>query len=165
MPICPICQTDLSDNEQFCPLCGRARDTIPRETMPSDDTEALTGIDGWLILIVIGLIIGSFSNTIIGVQSVLLRFDFFSSLEIAMGAFCVVCLVFMFIKSRLFPKLYIALLCINLLVALFALIVISVMHENGKTEYVVRLLVTAASSIIWGTYILRSKRVKNTFIK
>lgn len=158
MPICPICLTDLSDNEKFCPLCGNA---VTEDGFAQTETAPeLTGIGGWLIVMMIGLM-GS-----ILLEAVSLYIDLAAGTYLEFGldlcflSFAIICLVFMFRHSRHFPKLGIALYVFGLLNNLF----FYVTHDSPPNT-IGSIVGSLIGTAIWVTYLLRSKRVKNTFVR
>jgi hypothetical protein len=144
------------------------------------------GIGGWLIVLAVQMIIGLCIDLFIVfalVQDGLGKFDYKDvmvnqSLEIAnellyqwshlttifiIASFIQVFLVVLFFKKhKEFPRAYVYLNITSVLIILmleFSLIL------NDKKEYFPYTLICLTWLIIWGIYLFRSKRVKETFIE
>jgi|GEM_PF-6601418 len=143
----------------------RVRNTFTAASPPRSDAGigGPSGIGGLLILVIIGLfgLIGLFSFQII---SSFMHIDYIAlSMYLILFALVVVCIVSLFRKSRLFPRLFVGLLSGNLAVSLLLILRLYLMglDVSGILPSLYSALVWA---LLWITYMLTSKRVKNTFV-
>ena len=155
-------------------------------------TNELEGIKGWLILVGIGIVIAPlrltvsiseafkplFENgtweklTTVGSDSYL---PFFQALIVAEGIFnaCLmlgsIYLIYLFItKSKYFPKLFIAIgvvSIIGIIIDSYLVTLVIASAELFEAETVKELTKTMVGYGIWIPYMLKSERVKNTFVK
>jgi hypothetical protein len=155
-------------------------------------TNELEGIKGWLILVGIGIVIAPlrltvsiseafkplFENgtweklTTVGSDSYL---PFFQALIVAEGIFnaCLmlgsIYLIYLFItKSKNFPKLFIAIgvvSVIGLIVDSYLVTLVIASAELFDAETAKELAKTIVGYGVWIPYMLKSERVKNTFVK
>lgn len=140
--------------------------------------QKLTGIRGWLIVVVIGFVItiilslynvSEISTLISGISSnagrkliPALYFELTGFAVIALAL--VLALIFMFSKKAFFPKyiitLYIMTLVFNITDIIWAY------SLGSKVEFLALSVFQAIwPCIIWCSYFTLSKRVKNTFVK
>lgn len=170
MPVCTTCQTDLPGNAKFCPNCGSAIEqdqenlysTASRRVV--SPLEGPSGIGGWMILVVLGLFVIT-GTALAEMISSLNYLDLISFIiYLILFAYGVVCIVFMFKKSRLFPKFYIGLLCSNFGISVLVILWLYIMDVDVSDVWS-DLGSSFGGALIWTTYMLTSKRVKNTFIR
>lgn len=117
-----------------------------------------------MILIVIGLFgtTGMFSFQII---SSFMNIDYIAlSIYLLLFALVVVCIVFLFKKSRLFPKFFIGLLSTNLAMSSLLILRLYLMGID-VSSILSQLYISFVGALIWITYMLTSRRVKNTFVR
>jgi len=126
------------------------------------------GIGGWLILPLIGLVIGPFLYGYLSyalltaymedqTKVVLLAYGLQA---IAVCLFAFYCLVRFFQKKVQAPALISLLYLVQILEAVFALL-----YTNGRYDTRKDFIVTLIASSIWIAYFRRSKRVANTFVR
>ncbi|MDF7806982.1 DUF2569 domain-containing protein [Pontiellaceae bacterium B12219] len=154
--------------------------------------EDLRGIKGWLILIAIGVvisplrIIGGFVLTFApiftqGTWKVLVTpgteaynpmwvplLAFEITYNLAMSIAAVFLVILFFRQHRFFPRLYIVMMALPLLVLpLDSWLITFIMPENPVFDEstVQELAKGAIGAVIWIPYMLKSKRVKATFIR
>lgn len=122
--------------------------------------EKLKGLDGWLILPIIGLFI-SIPILLYDIVSTLglYEMDFFIGflifIDIVIIVFIIVTLVAMFNKKKYLPKLMISFYLTNII--LQGVLAFLIEDYSG----VIPPLITGA---IWIPYFIKSERVKNTFV-
>lgn len=181
---CPNCGTSATEETKFCGKCGTQVSTISTPSSHKKNTEPLTeeekkkynGINGWLIIVALGLIVnigyGLFSvietlsthdSTYVGIAGIFL-YDFLTGV-VGTGSAIYVTYLF-FNKKRVFPKyfiyLYIYLTTVNLITLLIlSLYSVSIDDMQENIEITVR---TVIGGIIWGLYVVKSKRSRATFI-
>ena len=158
---------------------------IQETTIPITHDEPPIGIDGWLILVVIGLVIapirlitGVFSDMIPALSpsmtlsnypglTTLLYMEIIVNLIFA--AFSVFLLFFIFTKNKLFPRLMIIFLLSNFVFIVLDLILayqIPLLQQSGVDSSTMKeFFRSLGGAVIWVPYFIFSKRVKNTFIK
>lgn len=151
----------------------------------------LEGLGGWLILvgisvvlspfetlIVVSVILTQFSKTDIWthlpISKILVSHPFFSLFILAVLltilAFFIVSvyLIYLFFrKKKLFPKVFI-ITSVSLLLYLVVAILLSkvlITTQKPSHDYFTTLVQAGLDSIIWVLYMLKSKRVKATFIR
>jgi len=163
MSLCRICHTYLHDAAEICPHCGTPVQSHA-EKPANDVDEGPEGLGGWLILVVIFLAYVAIHYTIRGIREIAHGAGLVSLLRFVFGEICAICLVCMFKKSSWFPTLYIAILGTNLGIWVIGLITLLTRHGDAAA-FLPLFFYETAFSIIWIIYMLRSKRVKNTFVK
>jgi hypothetical protein len=133
------------------------------------DEDELVGIGGWLVLVAIGVCITPF---ILGWQmwQAILTNDWsgMNAVQIgvggaAMGAFAAIAVgwavynaVLFFRRRRIFPRSWIALNCLILIVA-----IIGVVFDPKEAAGLGGVIFW---TVVWGVYLLRSRRAKATFV-
>ena len=118
------------------------------------------GLGGWMILIQIGLYLSILSMLVDTFGSPM---DLFSLVwGLLMLGFTIFALVMMYTKKALFPKLMIILYSVG---AVVQLAVIAILRIQGvEFNVALEIIKTAIPCLIWIPYLIRSKRVKATFI-
>ena len=145
----------------------RVRNTFKTTAQPPQSAASIggpSGLGGWMILIVIGLFgtTGMFSFQII---SSFMNIDYIAlSIYLLLFALVVACIVFLFKKSRLFPKFFIGLLSTNLAVSSLLILRLYLMGID-VSSILSQLYSSFVGALIWITYMLTSRRVKNTFVR
>lgn len=146
-----------------------------------------SGIGGWLILPMLGLIIGPIMNikllsdsfvplfesgTWDIVKSALGSYTWIIIFEVIMNSlfiiFSIALLVLLLLKHPKFPKLIIILYVSNIAFIILDAIFASSIPSMGGTvssSSLTSILRTIATSAIWIPYFLMSKRVENTFVE
>jgi hypothetical protein len=151
------------------------------------DEKGPKGIGGWLILPLLGLVISPFAGAFGVWQTVNETFPILNQLLPSQGAFVVgetialvvlqvlippVLLILMFRQSRHFPRFYVALL---LVLGVYTVIDLSIawwlfedFYQSTGTPFwdreTIRALTQAIIGVmIWIPYMMRSRRVRNTF--
>jgi hypothetical protein len=145
------------------------------ENQPSIEPK---GIAGWLLLPFLGTIMAAFDN----IYSALLIFRAFENspvhqsvngllvaeliTSIALFIGFVIAIIFALRHKRLYPKLFIYLIVITLIVNFidiyFSVVDFGIPFEPDDVKGLMKPIMTF---LIWGPYMYRSKRVKNTFTK
>lgn len=137
-----------------------------------ENSAAPTGLGGWLILPILGLIHTTISH---GGRALLPQslewpyeeaspFDRMASAVFALAALGLLALALR--KSRWFPKAFIALCCVSMVgqSVRFALDAGAELIPLGFNRFTIRPILSAlAPPLIWVPYMLRSRRVANTF--
>ena len=203
---CQGCGASLMQTLRMCPSCGSKNlGSNPPVVMPTANangatnstlnslpTNKLQGLDGWLILVGFGLILGLIKVIafVISTFMPVIKGDFLATLanpnapefipnfallfyaELMVNTFLILMLIYLlylfFKKKKSFPKNYI-------FISLFAIIVIpvdaylvSVVIPDEKiwdVETLKSFIQTLLSGAIWIPYMLKSQRVRNTFIE
>ncbi|HEY1772603.1 MAG TPA: DUF2569 domain-containing protein [Gammaproteobacteria bacterium] len=97
----------------------------------------------------------------------LLNYEFNTS--IVMVIFLVALLVLFFTRSWLLPKAFIAFLALNILIRLFDVMqahgVATLNTDNNADASFTALARPVIYAVVWGSYFLKSVRVRNTFIR
>ena len=138
--------------------------------------EGPKGLGGWLILPMLGTLVSPFvllfdlSDSLKIIEGnpplqnleadLLLKFGIMAQIVMLLG--WIVAIVLMFQHKRAFPKLYIGLVT----TALFVAVVVAYFGEElgmSLNKRMVALIRPLANLAIWGTYLLVSRRVRNTF--
>lgn len=141
---------------------------------------ALEGLGGWLIPVGIGIVVNPILFLVViivihiplilnGTLSIVYYSDstkFFIILyelgvNIAALVYSVFILVLFFTKKKSFPRHYIIFTIYNFVILLVDTIIGNKLWSDGDYTDVARVLVSGA---IWCTYMLKSWRVKNTFV-
>lgn len=156
--------------------------------MPAAATPHLAGIGGWLIFIAIGQVLGPVRTGIALVKYYTseVNGDFFTEytltfygellMNVAFLAFMIITAVFFFRHSRLFPRLFILELVLTatlpLIDMLWAAVTVSAVSGTNIADLlsldpqdIGQVVATVIIGPIWIAYILRSRRVANTFVK
>ena len=137
--------------------------------LTEEDRNKYNGLEGWLTLVILGLIVGLGYNMLYFLEI----FNGSSSndsmiFDIVIGIVFVVFNAFViylfFTKKRIFPVWYIAFLIINAVLNFLAFFLVgenttetaNISEDAGKS---------ILAAIIWVPYMLKSKRVKATFTK
>jgi hypothetical protein len=136
-----------------------------QKKLTETEEEKYKGLNGWLILVIIGLFLSLLQNLITIFSDNTDAFDLFGSLFVGSGfIFLNVYLIYLFFKKSIFfPKYYAIYLLSLLIVSIVSLVVssklgIPLTGEEG--EEIGRAII---SSLIWVPYIFLSRRVKVTF--
>ena len=156
------------------------------------------GLKGWLVLVGLGLIIRIFTSgasayeniglfadggvELLSSESSVVYIPGYSSLmrlaligQALLSLFALYTLSLFFLKSRVFPKAFIALLIGTLVFGALDYGAVVLIEEGSEgmqevlgpvlSESAVALGNTSIASLIWGLYIVKSKRVKATFVQ
>jgi len=142
---------------------------VKKFSRQTGDEDELVGIGGWLVLVAIGVCITPF---ILGWQmwQAILTNDWsgMNAVQIgvggaAMGAFAAIAVgwavynaVLFFRRRRIFPRSWIALNCLILIVA-----IIGVVFDPKEAAGLGGVIFW---TVVWGVYLLRSRRAKATFV-
>lgn len=154
----------------------------PNERTPN--STSYVGIGGWLILPVIGLVLGpfiyayqtlSFFTPLDEMAGYLTNEEVFIGFRLyyATGAFVgsfgfvlsLLCLVFLFSKRTAFPYLFIITLIFNLVSLVLIFVLEEALPDLDKEPDLQALPRTIISTLIWASYMLRSDRIKATFVR
>ncbi|MBD3300481.1 MAG: DUF2569 family protein [Candidatus Moranbacteria bacterium] len=139
----------------------------------SGEEKQYKGLEGWLILLGLNLVVGFVANVyyffeiffILDIYKnypILLIFDFVSTLSIALfGAYI---LYLYFKKNRRFKKYCIIYFSFALFLNVVSLILISD-YINELDDYFSAVFKSFLGLLIWGLYLVKSKRVKQTFVE
>ena len=170
---CKNCGTKLESGIRFCGSCGTAIEEQKLDVSTGHSVivkRNFNGLDGWLILVGIGLLIDPFillyNIFAINVPS-LSNYPQFVGLityELIINSAFIIAVVYLIIlylkRSKTFPTYFIVFLSIG-----FGLFFIDYLLASGvgihDSSAVVRAGITA---VIWIPYMLKSRRVKETFI-
>jgi hypothetical protein len=136
------------------------------------------GIGGWLILPVIGTLLSPFMTAYAAFQDAVVLLNN-SSLSTSLAAFIVVefiynfglviawifAAVLLFRHKRLYPLFFVALLVITLIGTVLDLVVAAAVFDIKLDSSDIRSAVRSVVGLaIWGPYMHKSVRVKNTFV-
>jgi len=138
-------------------------------------TEGPKGIGGWLVLPVIGTVVSPFLMTFWTWQSVaalsapigtsLLVFVAIEALfNLALLIGWIVANVLLFKHKRAYPKFLVALLVVTLLGTVIDIFVGKLFDLAIEAEDIRGLVRSVIGLAIWGPYMFKSKRVRNTFV-
>ena len=180
---CPHCLVRVDSPAEWCQHCGKTFDEQP-------EVEGPVGLGGWLILVGMGLVLGPFfvlgqiatdllpvfqegywpiltdpaSDAYHPMWGPLLLFELIGNLVQVTAL--LVALVLFFQKSSYFPRLHIAIylgvLAFLILDYWLAGFIPAVAAESDLEAWAL-IWRQAVSCLIWVPYMLRSKRVRNTF--
>jgi len=184
--VCPDCQKRISSLARTCPDCGRpgpfegAAPVEPVVTAASTVGAAVTnlatafkknqtelpqepkGLGGWLILVGIGLVVNLLQYfaafVVIGKEPASSISPFFVILLILATVLSLCAVLLFFYKSRHFPQAFIGLIVVGFFVTA------ATKAQFPGLEIARDLIVQVLAALIWIPYILKSRRVKNTFI-
>ncbi|MGJ5205324.1 DUF2569 family protein [Bradyrhizobium sp. HKCCYLR20261] len=145
------------------------------------------GIGGWLVLVAIGQVLGpiryliSLADYVRSIRDeVWTRFPAMIwgeiALSLALLAFSAYTTILMFKHARSFPRFFIAEMLFTVVVPLLDVLaiaaILAISLDRAMTDFLSResinagqLAITAISAAIWIAYVLRSRRVANTFVK
>lgn len=186
---CYKCGKEKGEGDKFCQNCGVSFDGATS----IGDGKNYNKIGGWLIVVAIGLIIqpfqllyGVFDNVSNLKETGLETFNYlipglgygliFEVIIDIILVFVVLYLIFLFKdKKKIFPKYYIWYLGFSIIyLVLDYLVFASLSATDPEIQSILDTIIDEQSStvlggitgsVIWLLYILRSKRVKKTFIK
>lgn len=140
-------------------------------TYPADFDPSLNGIGGWLILFIIGQFASGLSGAISFISIITYlgssdHHNIFLALYIIVGILVVIIgsiaiLYCIFSRNILFRKLFIIQ---NVSLLLFSFLSYAYITPFGITYDLSRISSSIISTLIWLTYLYRSKRIRNTFI-
>jgi len=149
------------------------------ETSTTEPSAAPQGLDGWLILPIIGTVVHPFILAYITVETVIVAVDAagLNSSMVAMlwieiivsGIFMLAYVyanVLLFRKNYLFPKMFIALAITGLMWTVMDILIALNAFDIRLTSSDHRDIARQVwNCLIWVPYMLVSKRVKNTFVE
>ena len=110
----------------------------------------LNGLDGWLALVGIGLILTPIAELISGI----------TIFTIGISLWWIYIIFLFFTKKKIFPKYFIITKILYVVIFIFLVII-----KNTSSIFIEGLAQNTLSACIWIPYMLVSKRVKATFIK
>jgi len=144
----------------------------------------LQGIRGWLLLVAVGVVAGPIFGGVLIALSLPLLSDlsdiisynstlgfwliFFTIGNVLLLLMGILALFKFFKKDKVFPKLFIALLVAGMVLGVADLAILNLLSPEETIEHskdAVRLGAQGFWSLVWGAYMLKSKRVKATFIE
>lgn len=193
--MCPSCGSKKLDTNppQAAPqITPTFNQLASSSTSPTTTASQLKGLGGWLILIGFGLIIGPIRQIIAlssgykpyldtdlferlttpSSSSYIPNFKFLFYGEIIVSVFLILLSIYLlflfFTKSKKFPKNYIFIsLFIILYIPVDAFLVTTIVPNANVVdgEMVKSFFQTLISGAIWIPYMMKSERVKNTFIE
>lgn len=142
-----------------------------QQIQPEKQTKKLEGFGGWLALLAIGIIM----NPIRLILDILQQyqatgFDTISYIiNIILLTLSVILVYLLLSRKKSFKKWYLAVVIISLLISGLGLLGVNAEPNLYTNKEVMQTMITFWGSlgvaIVWPTYLWRSKRVKNTFIK
>lgn len=141
-----------------------------------EDIKKYKGLEGWLTLVILGTFITlgysgyNFINTLLasdeyGDSTLLFAYDFLSSgIIISLSAYVI---YLFFKKKKTFPKYYISLLIVLMVINITTFIIVASYSSVGEDfqEYANNAGRSVLGAIIWGLYATKSKRVAATFVE
>lgn len=181
---CPKCESEYSSVVKFCAKCGA-------EILKEDDSN-LKGVGGWLIIVILGLIqtlfvvggsfytsVTNFTDGSVEAWSSIQGLAGAVAFDVVISAFLSVSVIYLLYlmrgKSKKFPGLYIKfLVALNIYAFLGMVILSNLGYPNLETQAlflgeeedtIMSFITTLTVSLIWGAYMLKSRRVKLTFTK
>jgi len=144
----------------------------------------LQGIRGWLLLVAVGVVAGPimaglsivWTLPLLSHLSDLMSYNstagflvlFSSIVQVLFLLMGILALFKFFKKDKVFPKLFIALLATGIVLGAADLAILNLLSPGETIEHsknAARLGAQVFWSLVWGAYILKSKRVKATFIE
>jgi uncharacterized membrane protein HdeD (DUF308 family) len=160
---CKKCGAKLESDAKFCDNCGTAIGThkpmatpaISNETTDSTKNKNLNGLEGWLIIVGLGMLASGvevFMNLFSGQGSTT------DAINIILLVFIVYVAYLFFKRSHRFPKYFIIYLSAFAVLAVIAGIVTNWQDSSTLADPIV-------AAAIWIPYTLVSKRVKSTFVR
>jgi len=186
---CDKCGADLEQNAKFCTNCG---EKVSEKTIEQQSAKQYEGLGGWLILVGIGVVLSPF-RILADISKIYLpifkdgtwdaltdptsevynsSFSILLTGEIVFNSIMILVSFYMiylfFAKKKLFPKFYIWTLIISFIFIILDALVVSVIFPNTKVmdiDTAKELFRIFIVGIIWIPYMIKSKRVKATFIK
>jgi hypothetical protein len=144
---------------------------------PTGDAKEPKGIGGWLILPMLGTLIsplltlyGAYASASAITSSLSGTLIFFIVIEVlfnlGLAVGWIVAAVDLFRHKRRFPKLYVGLLIVTLVGVVIDLAVAALLFSSSVDASDVKQVVrTVIQLAIWGPYMAKSTRVKNTFVE
>lgn len=181
---CPNCENECSSTAKFCAKCGAE--------ISIKDESKLKGVGGWLVVVILGLIFTLYTQGITAYRTFTALTDGtveqLSTIQGFAGAITfeliASTLIFMWViyllylskkEDRRFPKFYIYfLVSVTIYIFLDTLILSSLGYPDLETKALfiaedgtqyTDFAKTAISSLVWGIYMRKSRRVKLTFVK
>lgn len=172
---CPKCSTKVSDGIAFCPNCGFYILKYMQSTTTVTDNQTtqsskLQGIGGWLIIVAINLMLKplgllaellTIPKIIYDLQVKGFAYYYIIFANLIMIAYLIVCNVYFYRKKRDFIKLGIIYYASY---PLYLLIFIILINAEAVAEVVPELIGSFLGGIPFILYLLKSKRVKATFV-
>ncbi|OPX46291.1 hypothetical protein CLHUN_01070 [Ruminiclostridium hungatei] len=179
-------------NPDFNPYGRVYENNLPNQ-YPATNLDGPAGLGGWLVLVAIGRILGPLMllNAIYQVFSIYFKSDLLAQLSspdnklysalwkpmiffelignILLLGLSVLLIILFFQKKKQFPKAYIGMMLINVLIMLIDLILLYQIQRTLTVDLNItatsQLITAIITSAIWIPYMLISKRVKNTFTR
>ncbi|MCX7835592.1 MAG: DUF2569 family protein [bacterium] len=184
---CPKCNFEIQSNVSFCPNCGQVltvkeqlQRVIEQSTVPEVPKNNLKGIGGWLILIAIYLISGLlfliiqfiFDITDFSKPSIAESVKGYLALSIINGVIFItlqiLTLLFFLREQKLFITFYLITILLSIFSSFFFYVIqqsdpeiLNFLEGGVELELLFGAFLIDISLII---YILKSKRVKATFV-
>jgi len=186
---CEKCGAELEPNAKFCTNCG---EKVSSKAIEQQAIKQYEGLGGWLILVGIGVVLSPFrmladvSKTYLpifknGTWEALTNpsSEFYNSYfsvvltgEIIFNSIMILLSFYMiylfFQKKKLFPKFYIWTLVISFIFIILDALIVSAVFPDTKVmdiDTAKELFRIFIVSIIWIPYMIKSKRVKATFVR
>jgi|GEM_PF-510548 len=179
-------------NPDFNPYGRVYENNLPNQYQETN-LDGPSGLGGWLVLVAIGRILGPLMllNAIYQVFSIYFKSDLLAQLSspdnrlysalwkpviffelignILLLGLSVLLIILFFQKKKQFPKAYIGMMLVNILIMLIDLILLYQIQRTLTVDLNItatsQLITAIITSAIWIPYMLISKRVKNTFTR
>lgn len=155
---------------------------MPQRDAPITPDQELIGIGGWLTIPVIGLMLapimgvslivgyagfGGMMQHLSGLQSLFLIFEIFGNFVI-LFVLPILLITMLFKNKRIFPRAFIVYLVFAFVFSASSLIIAHFLFPKIHTHITMvtlrELFFQAIHIVIWIPYMLKSRRVKNTFV-
>lgn len=118
------------------------------------EKKQLKGLGGWLILLQIGLLF----NLLFSILEQFMREQ--SWFWLIFSFFTLIIIIFMWSVSKYFPKMAIIFVWGSLVSGVIIFIIAGTSNFSTRPN-----LYNFVNTIVWTIYLIRSKRVKNTFVR
>lgn len=179
---CKNCGAEISQEANFCKNCGNTTDVAnglgeeSKEKYPALTSEEISkykGLEGWLTLVGLGLFVTTgygiyiFLDTVFNnsgyAETAVFKYDLINGgLMAVLGGYV---LYLYFKRKKNFKKFYIILWLYMVIqgIVTYAIASSYTSDASALNEYINIISRNCVGAIIWGSYVVKSKRVKATF--